>query len=375
MSKKNSLKIALVCDDLVQFGGAERLLMAIHEIWPEAPVYTSVVSDKWRERLIREKVDLRTSFMQKLPFKESFNRFYSVFGLHILAFESFDFSAYDLVISASSRYAHGVVTSSGTKHICYMNSPSRQIWETSDYFSQEKFLIRVFSFLLMPFLTHARKWDYTAAQRVDHFIANSELPQRRIKKYYGRDSEIVYPFVEIPEELPSSENSDYFLVLSRLLPWKRIDLAVEACGELNLKLKVVGEGPAKSRLEKAAGRDENIEFLGYVSEEEKWKLLASCKALIMTQREDFGITALEAMAAGKPVIAYGRGGAKITVIPAETGEFFMEQTVASLKKVIKDFDPGSYSPDFCKEHAASFRKSKFKDKLERVVNNVYLSLI
>ena len=374
--KDSSPKIALVFDDLIQFGGAEELLLAVHEVWPEAPVYTSVASEKWQVVCSKINMDLRTSFMQKFPLKEKLNRFYSVLGLHMLAFETFDFSNYDLVISVSSRYAHGIVTKPTTKHICYMNSPGRMFWSTSEYFSQETCLIRLLKVLITPFLNNARMWDFSAAQRVDYFIANSEIPQKRIKKYYKRNSTIIYPFVDLSsrKNLKSTalENQNYFLILTRLSAWKRVDIAIKACKKLNLTLKIIGEGPSEKKLKKLAKKSRDIEFLGYVSNAEKWKYLANAQALIMTQKEDFGITPLEAMSVGTPVVAYGGGGAIITVKPGETGRFFDEQNVQSLINVLKGFDRKNYKSKDCRTQAETFSRERFVTELKETVNKVYL---
>ena len=379
MDKDAPPKIALVFDDLIQFGGAERLLLAAHEIWPEAPIYTSAVSKKWETLCGKKNINLHTSFMQKFPLKERLNRFYSILGLHMLAFETFDFSDYDLVISISSRYAHGIITKPTTKHICYMNSPGRMFWDTAEYFSQEAWFIRLFKALITPFLNHARTWDFSAAQRVDYFIANSEIPQKRIEKYYKRKSEVIYPFVDsFPKQSQSNsdlENQNYFLVLTRLSAWKRVDMALKACQKLNLNLKIAGEGPAEKRLKKLAKKSPNVEFLGYIPNAEKWKYLANARALIMTQKEDFGITPLEAMSAGTPVIAYKGGGAVITVKPGETGEFFDEQDVRSLTNILRSFDPRNYRSKACRAQAESFSKERFVSELKETVNRVYLETL
>ncbi|MBD3366187.1 glycosyltransferase [candidate division WWE3 bacterium] len=376
------LKIALVFDDLIQQGGAEKLLLAVHEMWPKAPVFTSLASKEWQEKCRQKNISLKTSFMQELPFKKQLNRFYSILGLHMVAFESFDLSNYDVILSISSRYAHGIITSPNTKHICYMNSPSRQFWQSREYFSQEGTLIKKLQGLLLPFLNHARLWDYTAAQRVDYFIANSPIPHARIKKLYKTESEIVFPFFDPPmgmdalSNLSASKNKDdYFLVLTRLSAWKRVDVAIKACGALKHSLRIIGEGPAEKKLQKLGSTYENIEFLGYVSEKGKWKLLRNCKALIMTQKEDFGITALEAMYAGKPVIAYKKGGAQSTVLPQKTGEFFSQQTPQSLREVLQKFNPQAYKSQDCKDQANRFTKDKFQESLQEAVNKVYFNLL
>lgn len=367
------MKLALVFDDLIQFGGAERLLLAMHAIWPQAPVYTSVVSPQWRKICKAKNIKLQLSFMQHLPFVTKLNRYYSPFLLHVLAFESFDFSEFDIVLSISSRYAHGVITKPSTTHVCYMNSPARMFWEPVDYFKDESLLgtPRLGRTFLAPSLAQLRLWDYCAAQRVDYFIANSKTPQKRIKKYYGRDSEVVYPFVEIKpllgcqDVLPSLQEQNYFLIISRLVSWKRIDIALEACASLNLPLVIVGDGPDFKRLQGTSS--ENIKFLGYVSEDKKQVLLHNCAAVINPQFEDFGIVPLEAMAFGKPVVAYGAGGALETIIPGKTGEFFYEQTPEAIAKILQDFNTSTYSADACIKQAAKFGKKVFIRRIREVV--------
>ncbi len=313
--------------------------------------------------------------MQKLPKVEKYNRHYSTFLLHALAFESFDFSDFDVVLSVSARYAHGIITKPSTKHVCYMNSPGRMFWESQDYFKEESFgkLDKIAkSFLKFP-LMNLRLWDYTAAQRVDYFIANSKTPQARIKKYYGRDSVIVYPFVNhshIKEVTKNAKDEGYFLVISRLLPWKRIDLIVKACNNLGLPLKIIGEGPALEELKSIYGTD--AQFLGYVSEDEKIKYIAGCTAVIQAQLEDFGIVPLEVMSAGKPVICYGKGGVLETVIPGKTGEFFMHQTVEDLVTTLKRFDSTKYLQTDCRIQAKKFDKGIFVKNMKEFVNAVYL---
>ncbi|MFZ5424797.1 MAG: glycosyltransferase [Patescibacteria group bacterium] len=365
------MRLALVHDDLIQFGGAESLLLAMHEIWPQAPVFTSVASEKWQQVCKDKRINLNTSFMQKLPKIERLNRYYAPLHLHPIAFESFDFSQFDVVLSVSARFSHGVITKPSTKHICYMNSPGRMFWESKDYFDYENFLGAkklknlALSLLKLP-LASLRMWDYTAAQRVDYFIANSKTPQARIYKYYKRNSEIIYPFVDNKKFLNvKSKKGRYYVVISRLNAWKRVDLAVQACSNLKLPLVVIGDGPELEKLKSIAGS--TVKFTGYVSEEEKIKLLSECIALINTQYEDFGIVPLEAMAAGKPVIAYKRGGALETVIPNVTGTFFESQSIEELINVLKAFEPNVYSEFDCKDRAREFDKSVFTRRLKDFV--------
>ncbi len=409
------MKLAIVFDDLIQFGGAERLLLAVHELYPDAPVFTSLASDEWAQRCEDKNIPLKTSFMQKLPFKKQLNRFYGFLGLHVLAFESFKFDDFDVVFSISARFAHAVITKPRTTHICYMNSPGRMIWEPWDYFEREgflqnRFVRKLFWVFASPFLTLLRLWDYACAQRVDFFIANSKTPQARIRKYYRRDAEVIYPFVDNlldvsrwavipvtsdpadPPEAGRGPSEDgnaapYFLVVTRLSSWKKVDLAIEACKAVGVNLKIIGEGPDKDRLIKIAMDDRTavdgpsdppakksaIEFLGYISDEEKIKALLNCQALIVTQKEDFGITVLEAMALGKPVLAYKSGGALETVVEGVTGEFFDPQTPQALARILSSFNPADYDSQACNSRAKEFSKHKFLSRLDEFIKKVYHS--
>lgn len=366
------MKIAVVYDDLIQFGGAERLLLAVHELWPNAPIYTSYASHEWLSRCKKEGIILKTSFMQHLPFKKKLNRIYAPLLFYCLAFEGFNFDEYDIVLSLSSRFAHGVITKPKTVHICYMNTPGRMFWNPSEYFKSTNKLL---TFLIQPFLSHLRIWDYTAAQRVNYFIANSKTPGERIKKYYQKEAMAVYPFVDdkFLNNSVSIKNNKYYLIISRLVPWKRIDIAIEAFNRLNIPLKIIGSGSDSNRLKNLANK--NIEFLGYVDEEQKMKYISECTALIQPQNEDFGITPLEAMAFGKPVIAYGCGGALETVIQGVTGEFLYYQTVGDVIKTVESFNYAKYNLDDCRNQALKFTKKKFKNEIKNFVSNVYFKVV
>lgn len=357
-------KIAIIFDDLIQKGGAESLLLATLEIFPEADLYTSVISDTWKKRLRHRKVFV--SFMQKLPFAVRLNRFYSTLFLHSLAFSTFNLNEYALVLSISSRYAHHVVTKPTTKHICYINSPGRMFWEPFDYFDSYNPFIKFFSQFSLSIL---RMVDFYAAQRVDEFIANSKTPQKRVSKYFQRDASIIYPFIDISSYADvQAFNGNYFLIISRLQPWKKIDIAIKACEELKLPLKIVGEGPDLNRLKNLSTTD-TTQFLGYVSDSEKLKLLSNCTALINTQLEDFGIVPLEALASGKPVIAYGYGGVLETVKSGHTGEFFYEQTPEALKKVLHTFDPMRYDSTNCVNGVHMFDVNIFREKIKNYISD------
>jgi len=380
------MKIALVHDDLIQEGGAEKLLVAMHEIWPEAPVYTSFASRAWIKKCQELNIELRTSFMQRLPLKKRLYKFY--FLLFPPAFESFNFDDFDVVLSSSARYAHGVITKPKTLHICYMNTPARMWWEPDQYFAARLWL----RILLAPFLSFLRLWDYTAAQRVNFFIANSKTPQSRIKKYYGRESEIVYPFASlschsdaagrIPQiqskgRLAKHRAQDdigkYFLVVTRLVSWKRVEIAIEACKELGLSLVIVGRGQDLKRLKKIAEGYRQIKFHDQANDEELSKLYAGCQAVIITQAEDFGMVAVEAASFKKLVIAFGAGGSLEVVKEGQTGQFFSPQTSEALAETLQKFGQVRYDDltPFA-EVAESFSKEKFKISLAAAVDRFYV---
>lgn len=371
------MRVALVHDDLIQFGGAEKVLLALHELFPDAPIYTSIVSSEWKKVLEKQNISYQTSFMQKLPKIFQWYRQYALTLSYCLAFEGLNFNAFDVVISSSSRFAHGIITRPETLHICYMHSPGRMLWEPSSYFEGEpirKGAIKRFAFLLSQFpLSYLRLWNRTAAQRVDKFIANSDVVKAKIRRFYNRDSFVIHPFCDVgyfSQGSTEEAKEPYFLILSRLSAWKRIDIAIQACNELNVRLLIAGEGPAKKRLEKMAGG--KVRFLGYVTEDEKKKLLKNCIALIFPQNEDFGITPLEAMASGRPVIAYKDGGALETLVEGKTGEFFYPQTKEGLSTVLSKFDPKRYLKSDCVDRALQFDKSVFLSSLKNLVEGAYV---
>lgn len=363
------MKIALVHDDIIQWGGAERLLATMHEIWPEAPIYTSIFDppDICRKQFLSSQII--TSWMQHLPFKRRLTRQY--FLLYPLAFEDFDFTEYDVVLSSSARFAHGVITKPQTLHIAYINSPPRMFWEPRDYFEDEGPIFRAF---LAPFLNYLRLWDKVSSTRPDFIIANARTSQQRIKKYYRRDAEIIYPFVDI-ERFKDKEgkrwvgDENYFLIVSRLVRWKRIDIAIEACTNLKVPLKIIGSGPDYQNLKKLSGPA--VEFLGSLTDGEVVGYYKHCKAFVFPQEEDFGITPLEAMAAGKPVIAYEAGGALETIIEGQVGEFFYPQTGEALSRVIKNFIPRRYDKGVCQKQALRFSKERFKRELKSFVKRKF----
>lgn len=353
------MRIALVHDDLMQWGGAERVLAALSEIFPEAPIYTSVFNQE--NKLLQENFASKkiiTSFIQNIPGWKSLYK--ALLPLYSLAFEQFDFSDFDLVISHSTRFAKSIITKPGTKHICYCPTPPRFLWN----FSGEKE-----NAILQPYLSLLRIYDQVAASRVDYWVANSENVQKRIKKVYKSSAKVLYPFVDL-EKFSSVESFDggYLLAISRLNSYKRIDLVIAAANKLKIPLKVIGVGPEKPKLENMSGP--TVEFLGIVDESTLITTISGCKALVVAAEEDFGMTPLEAQALGKPVIAYKKGGALETVIEGETGYFFQEQTTESLIEALVALDKRGYNQKRCFENAARFSKDIFRKQAKDLVENL-----
>jgi glycosyltransferase involved in cell wall biosynthesis len=363
------MKRAIVCDWLTNFGGAEQVILAMHELYPDAPIYTSVFNPEGVPQFA--KLDVRTSFLQKWPFAKTKHKLYPAF--RPFAFESLDLREYDVVISSASAEAKGIITKPDTVHICYCHTPTRYYW--SDYHAYlhrlEFGILNPIVRKLMPRMIHnLRQWDYVAAQRVDYFIANSVNTQKRIKKYYDRESTVMYPFTDTTKYIPGTEKKEeYFAVISRLIPYKHVDLAVEACTRLNLPLKVIGSGPELDHLKEIAGS--SVEFLGFTDEQTKLGVLQKAKGFIFSADEDFGIVPLEAMACGTPVIAYGKGGALETVVEGKTGVFFHEQTSESLVATLKKFDSFSFNTQDLVGRAKQFDISVFKKTLDAFVEKAY----
>lgn len=333
------------------------MLEAVHEIFPEAPIYTSIF---WPEALppAYQDWDIRTSFLNRFPFIHRHHQWY--LPLYPYAFEGFDFSEYDLVLSITSAFAHGIITSPKTLHICYCLNPARFLWDYHAYIARENigYLVRM---ILPLFLYNLRLWDRLAADRVDHFLAISRTVQQRILKFYGRNAEIIHPPVDVRRFSPSSEHGDYFLIISRLVPYKRIDLAVQAFSQLGLPLYIIGDGRDRNTLEAMAAP--NVRFLGRVDDEAIAQYLSKCRAFIFPGEEDFGIAPLEAQAAGRPVIAYAGGGALETVVDGKTGLFFYEQTPEALAEAVQRFDETCFDSDAIRVHALRFDRKAFQRKL------------
>jgi glycosyltransferase involved in cell wall biosynthesis len=351
------MRVALVHDDLVQWGGAERVLVAISEVFPEAPIYTSLFNEE--NKFLRESFKDKkviTSFMQKIPGWK--NLYKALLPIYPLAFEKFDFTGYDLVISQTTRFAKAIITKPETLHVCYCHTPPRFLW----HFSKEKT-----AKLLTPLLTYLRYYDQVTAHRVDKWLAGSENARNRINKIYRSDAKTLLPFIDTDQFKDyKSFDGGYYLIVARLNDYKKVDLAVKVFNKNKKKLKIIGKGPKFTELAKEANT--NVELLGHVSEEAKVMLLKGAKALIVTAEEDFGLTPLEAQACGKPVIALKSGGALETVIENKTGLFFDEQTENSLSQTIESFEKQSFKEEDCLKNALKFSKERFQKDLKTILD-------
>lgn len=360
------MKVALVHDFLAQNGGAEKVLEVLQEMFPDAPTYTLVYDSKRMAGVFDHK-DIRTSFLQKMPFGLKKYQWYLPFMP--LATESYDLSGYDLVISSSSAFAKGIITQPGTKHICYCHTPTRYLWTDTHSYVDNLGYPGFMKNLIRMLLSKLRIWDRLAADRVDHFIANSHHVKERITKYYQRDSEVIYPPIELSKFQPiQNPTRDYFLTGGRLVSYKRFDITIKAFNRLGIPLKVFGTGPELEALKKMA--KPHIEFLGYVSTEEKIKLFQNAKAFINPQVEDLGITPIEAMSCGTPVIAYGEGGVVETVIDGKTGHLFKHQRWEEIADIVIRFKDEHFDPSKLHEHAQQFGVEIFKNKIKNFVKSV-----
>ena len=352
------MRIAFVHEYLNQFGGAERLLQVLCALFPKAPIYT-LFYDKKATGGVFEGREIKTSFLQKAPFINKYHRAFPL--LMPLAIEQFDFSDYDLVLSISSSFAKGIITKSSTKHICYCLTPPRFLWDDSHKFMDEFSYPNLIKKILPPFITYMRVWDREAATRVDDFLAISNFVKTRIRKYYLRDAELIYCPVNTDKFYITDKIDGYFFMVGRMVSYKRFDLAIKVFNNLGWPLKIAGIGPEFYRLKKIS--KSNIEFLGLVSDEKLAGLYSHSQAVIFPQEEDFGIVPLEAMASGRPVIAYHGGGAAETIIDGQTGLFFDSQTEESLIEVLNKFKDTKFDSRSCRIQASKFNIDIFKDKI------------
>ena len=355
------MKIALVHDYLAQDGGAERVLEAFHEIWPAAPIFVLFHDQKKMPRFAP--MDIRESFIAKLPFGRRHYQWFLPFMP--VATERHNLHDFDLVLSSTSAFAKGVLTRPETLHISYCHTPTRYLWtDTHEYIADLRYNVLIKS--VLPRLIHKlRIWDKMSTDRVDYFIANSDTVRQRIQKYYRRDSDIIYPPVDTDRFFPSDIIGNYFAAGGRLVPYKRFDLLVQVFNRLRWPLKIFGTGPELMNLKKIALP--NIEFLGRITEAEKAKLLSEAKAFIHPQVEDLGLTPIESMACGRPVIAYGVGGAAETVIPGVSGVFFWQQSWEALLDTVLHFDEQGWDSQVIRAQAERFAAANFKVKLKNYV--------
>lgn len=356
------MRVAIVHDYLNQSGGAERVVAELHRIFPRAPIYTTILDRASLWPTLRE-ADIRTSWMQRLPWIRPYFKMY--LPLFPRAIESFDLAAYDLVISSSSAFAKAAITPAGAIHVCYCHTPMRFGWDYDRYMARagHSALVRA---LLPPLMHGLRKWDRRTASRPHRYVANSSVTADRIRRIYGRPSTIIPPPVEVARFALEPTDEDYYLIVSRLNGYKRVDLAVRAFSGFGRRLLVVGDGPARPTLQRLA--DGSVRFVGRLADEEVAKAYARCRALILPGEEDFGITPLEANASGRPVIAFRAGGALDTVIDGETGVFFTEQTVSGLRNAVLKCERVAWNKQRLRAYAERFAPEVFANRLLDVVS-------
>ncbi|HEX3927067.1 MAG TPA: glycosyltransferase [Gemmatimonadales bacterium] len=358
------MKVALVHDYLYQYGGAERVLAALHRLFPDAPVYTTIADPELVASLLPT-AEIRTSWMQRLPALRRHHRKYFMF--YPSAVEQWDLSAFDLVVSNSSAFGKGVRTRPDACHVCYCHTPMRFGWEFARYAAREEWRAPT-RLLLRPLVEHVRRWDVRTARRPTGYLANSTAGARKIARCYGANAAVVHPPVEVDRFCPAPTTDDFHLVVARLVGYKRVDLAVEAFNRLGRPLVVIGDGPARASLERIAAP--HIRFLGRVSDAEVARHYARCRALIIPGEEDFGLTPLEANAAGRPAIAFGAGGALDTVQHGVTGMLFPEQTTAALAAAVTASDAIAWNTDRLRSHAGGFSEARFRERMTGAIDAV-----
>jgi glycosyltransferase involved in cell wall biosynthesis len=360
------MKLAITHDWLTVPGGAEKVVKRWYDMYPDAPVYTTVF-DRKKIGHIFDSSRVVTSFMQKVPFSKK--HYTKMLNLMPRAFEEFDLSDYDVVLSSSSSCAKGVITPPDSVHIAYIHSPMRYAWDLyHEYYASSGALAR---FVMRRTMPGVRQWDMLSSQRVDYFIANSNFVARRIRKYYRRDADVIFPPVDTEFYTPgdpakAGEGDDYYMIISRFVPYKKIDLAIEACNALKRRLVIIGGGPDEKRLKDMAGP--TIEFKGSLSDEEVREYYRGCKAFLFPALEDFGITPVEAQACGRPVIALKKGGALDTVIAGKTGVFFEKQDCESLSAAMTELEGLSWDSDFIRKHAEGFSNKRFDREIADYVD-------
>jgi glycosyltransferase involved in cell wall biosynthesis len=352
-------RVALVHDFLLDLRGAERVFAAICDAWPAGDVFTAVYDEQGTEGRFAERRP-QTSFLQRV--RPTARTFRPLLPLYPHAIESFDLRGYEIVISSSSAWAHGVLVEPGATHVCYCHNPFRYAW------TEREATLRARNPIARPplrlLLNRWRQWDWISAQRVDRYLANSRLTATRIERYFGREATVLHPPVET-ERFHEAPVGAHYLVLGELMAHKRVDVALRAFGRLGLPLVVVGDGPELRRLRRMAAR--NITFTGRISDARVAELLARARALVVTATEEFGIAAVEALAAGRPVIALGEGGVRESVVEGVTGTFFERPEPDALAEAVRRFDPLAIDPRECRAAAERFGVERFQSRLERIV--------
>lgn len=352
------MKIAIIHDYIVSYGGAEKTFKSLSEIFPEAELYTLFYDKAVLEKLkIGEGRTMHTSFLQKFP-RFLRKKYQILLPLLPIAAETIDFRDFDVVISSSFSFSKGIITRPKTTHISYCHTPTRYLWDKS----RRKMILHYF-----------RVWDRQASERVDEFIASSKTVQDRIKKYYKRESTIIYPPVKISQSQITNRQSEkeYYLIVSQLRKYKRIDLAIDAFNKLGLELVIIGDGLERKKLQRMAKK--NIKFLGWQTEETTAEYFKNCRAFIFPGEDDFGIAPVEAMSFGRPILAYRKGGATETIIEGKTGEFFEYENSAILADCIRRFrmKPANYyDPKFISQYVKKFSEERFKKEVFEFVNKV-----
>jgi len=360
-------KIAIITDWLTNYGGAESVISAFHDLFPDAPIYTTM----YRPEKMRELGNLKnvhTTWLDKIPFVKH----QWLLSQMPTAIEMMDLDEYDIVLSSCHSVSKGVITKPSTLHISYCHTPMRYAWEKWDFETRLKKFPRIARPLIRRQIKKIRQWDYCAAQRVDEYIANSSYIASKIKEHYGRKANVIYPPVHTNRFKPiANPTNDYYLAVGRLIPYKKFDLIVQAFNKLKKPLKVVGMGPDYQKIKRMAKN--NVQVLGRVSDEDLEALYQNCKAFVFPQIEDAGIVPLEAMAAGRPVIALNRGGSLDSMKEGVTGLFFKEQTVDSLIDAIARFETlnqvqGKFDPQVIRQHAEEFDVNRFKEKIKNYID-------
>ena len=362
------MRIALVHDYFTQLGGAEKVAEELYQVLPHAELFATVALRDKMPRALQD-VPVQTSWMQHLPKLSTLYRLY--FPLYPMAVSSLDLSPYDLVVSSSSGYVKGVRANLNAIHVCYCHTPMRWAWSFDSYSARESFHggLRM---VLSTLVRGLRMWDEGAARQPDHFIANSKAVAARIERAYGRYAEVIVPPIDVDRFKLSCEQDDYYVVLARLVPYKRIDLAVSAFTQMRKRLIVIGTGSAMERLKSHAGP--TIEFVGRASDEDVEKYLAKCRALIFPGEEDFGMAPLEVAAAGRPTIAFQAGGALETIIDGETGVFFDKQTTDAVIEAVRRFELQSWSAERIRRHAEGFSREIFQERFTTFLRRIGMPL-